>query len=143
MDKQILLQYIDLDQEIKELDEERIKIIYSLSAPKVPDGMPRPKNSKSDPVANAAIRLAALSEKIAQKTDELIALRIKIEEAIAALPSKERRVMRLRYIRGLKWAQIAERIFGDKEDYFERADSYLRTVTRIHGRALQKTRNCP
>lgn len=59
-------------------------------------------------------------------------------EIINALPCVEQRqVMFARYMDGQSWRNIAAAIFGDKADYAERADSYLRRVHRIHGTALK------
>ena len=61
----------------------------------------------------------------------------KLTGIINALPTAEQRqVMLARYMDGTGWKDIAAAMFGDKTNYDERAESYLRRVHRIHGSAL-------
>lgn len=56
---------------------------------------------------------------------------------INALPcAEQRQVLLARYMDEQKWPIITALIFGKKEDYTERQDSYKRQIYRIHGYAL-------
>lgn len=63
--------------------------------------------------------------------------REKLAEMLNALHSEhQRQVILARYFDGHSWAQITALIFGNKPDFLERAESYMRRVFRIHGNAL-------
>lgn len=49
----------------------------------------------------------------------------------------ERSVILIRYIDGEEWTKVSEILFGNREDYEERKESYMRLTTRRHGRALE------
>jgi RNA polymerase sigma factor (sigma-70 family) len=61
-------------------------------------------------VGNCAAQLWQLSQLLAQRLNQLIALRREIEDFIADLQPEERRILRLYYIEGLTWEQTAERL---------------------------------
>lgn len=47
----------------------------------------------------------------------------------------------MRYLDGCRWEEVAEMLFGQRDDYEEKADSFLRRVHKIHGAALGKLAN--
>lgn len=65
-----------------------------------------------------------------RKLQDLVNLQIKIEEAIESLNSTERELMRLRYIDGADWTEVAATI------HYEWTQTH-----RIHARALKKIKN--
>lgn len=76
------------------------------------------------------LKLPELTEIYGEKIENLKTRLKRIEDAIAELEPVERRLMRLRYIDGLEWHQVAVRI------------SYSWQQThRIHARALIKLLN--
>ena len=76
------------------------------------------------------LKLPELTEIYCEKIENLKTRLKRIEDAIAELEPVERRLMRLRYIDGLEWHQVAVRI------------SYSWQQThRIHARALIKLLN--
>ena len=64
------------------------------------------------------------------KLEELIAGQLKIEKAIESLNPTERELMRLRYIDGADWTEVAATI------NYEWAQTH-----RVHARALNKIKN--
>ncbi len=52
--------------------------------------------------------------------------------------AKKRAVLRLRYIDGYLWEDVNEILFGDKDDFIEREDSYRRRMFAIHNEALEE-----
>ena len=94
-------------------------------------GAPRETSSQGSAVERKVIRyldtLALYREKIAEKTDRLIAL----EAALDSLDSPvERLIMRLRYIEGRSWVSVCVEL--ESLGYSERQVYY------IHGKALEK-----
>lgn len=111
MDKQTLMQYRQLCREIKELEEEK----EALAAGSLPASWPvgiggRSQGKIKDNVGEAAAQLWQLSQLLAQRLNQLIALRREIETFIENLQPDERRILRLYYIEGLTWEQTAERL---------------------------------
>ena len=138
MDKQTLKQYLAIVKEIGHLKEEKESVFLIQLQRKPLDGMPRSTATAGDPVGQAVEKRAKLDALIDAKLDNLIALREEIERAIEALPPVERDLLRLRYITGLTWPDVTERLYGDEVDFLDRFDSYLRRVTRQHERAIRK-----
>jgi DNA-directed RNA polymerase specialized sigma24 family protein len=64
------------------------------------------------------------------KLEELLVSQMRIEKAIEGLNPTERELMRLRYIDGAEWIDIAETI------HYEWAQTH-----RVHARALAKIKN--
>lgn len=111
MNKQAFQQYRQLCREIKELEEEK----EALAAGQLPASWPlgrrgRRGGGRVDAVGDTAARLWQLSQLLAQRLNQLIALRGEIEAAIEDLEPEERRLVRLYYIEGLTWEQTAERL---------------------------------
>ena len=65
-----------------------------------------------------------------QKLQALVDLQVQIEQAIESLPPTERELMRLRYIDGADWTEVAATI------HYEWTQTH-----RIHARALAKIKN--
>ena len=91
----------------------------------VNDGMPR--GSEQSDLSNYIVKLDEMIEELKNERLERAKLRQRIESDIRALDSEdEQEVLRLRYIKGLKWEQVA----------VEMGYTYRRTL-QIHGKALQ------
>lgn len=110
MDKQTFQQYRQLCREIRELEEEKEALAEGSLPASWPVGGLRGKGLPKDTVGNAAARLWQLSQLLAQRLNQLITLRKEIEKTIEALQPEERRLLRLYYIEGLNWEQVAERL---------------------------------
>ena len=72
----------------------------------------------------------ALKAMYHEKLQSLLECQLKIEKAIESLNSTERELMRLRYIDGAEWLDVAETI------HYEWTQTH-----RIHARALAKIKN--
>lgn len=48
----------------------------------------------------------------------------------------ERAVLRLRYFDRADWDGICAALYGDRQDYLDRLDSYQNRTYKAHGRAL-------
>ena len=74
--------------------------------------------------------LQPLEDLYRQKLQALVDLQVRIERAIESLNSTERELMRLRYIDGADWTEVAATI------HYEWTQTH-----RIHARALTKIKN--
>lgn len=79
-------------------------------------------------VEHAAERIAGVVEELERQQAECARLRLTISKAIASVPDgRLRELLRLRYVDGLTWEQIAEEMnYGRRQ------------VTRLHGDALER-----
>jgi DNA-directed RNA polymerase specialized sigma24 family protein len=126
--KKRLNSYRELQAEREHLVEELKQLEALAASPAGPNtsGMPR-RPGVSDPVLNMTIKLTALKDKYHRLIGSLVVAQTDIEEIIEALEPTERTLARLRYIDGLTWEAIGERM------------GYCwRQMHRIHGRMLGK-----
>jgi RNA polymerase sigma factor (sigma-70 family) len=81
----------------------------------------------ADRVANLAVKIADLCAVLEEKKAAVLSLRTEIEAAIRQLEPFERRLIRLRYVSGLRWEKIALKL-----------NYSWRQVYRTHSSALEK-----
>lgn len=114
----------DIERRLKEMEAE-------VPAPRTArlDGMPRSGHSENYVLEAKMDREDELRKLYAEKKAQLNAQLLQIEKAIEVLESTERTILRLYYIDGLTWEEVAV------------AAGYSWSQThRYHARALQKLR---
>lgn len=126
--KRQLNSYRELDAERRQLVEElhRLEILMSSPSSSNTDGMPR-SPGKSNPVERMVTKHVALEQRYRAKLAELVTAQENIEDLIEGLDPTERRLARFRYIDGLRWETVC-----DKMNYS------WRQTHRIHGAILDK-----
>lgn len=126
--KKRLSAYLDAKRECKQI-EERLEVLnakmVSVGSQKL-DGMPR-GGSGGDPMPDMLDTKNRLVERYMALGAELMRTQLDIEEAIDWLDSRERRLMRYRYIDGLTWEQVCVAM-----------DYEWRQTHNIHAGALDK-----
>ena len=134
MNKEELRDYRALTKERKQLEtllEEIESPLYSAKVQRL-TGMPfSPGSGESGSTQERlADRTMELRAKYADKIAELTERQLAIEQAIDALPSTMRQLLRARYIEGLTWEEVCVSIgYGWRQTH------------RIHAEALQKLRS--
>ena len=132
MTKNELKQYRTIKLELDQMDQERecwyTKAEMCVRSPSRSPGYA----GEHDPYPDIIDKLDEVRTKIAQKCCELLDLRRRIEDTIDGLDSKERYIIRARYIDGLKWERIAE-ILEFKD---------TRQAYRLHGYAITNISKC-
>ena len=119
--REILAEEKDIREEITYWESRAQKVTASWSA--VPGG-----GKGSDKVQTGAIKVAELRDSLMGKIEELAAVRAEIERAIGTVQDDtQRRLLRLRYIKGMNWEKVA----------IEMNYTY-QWVWELHGRALKK-----
>ena len=123
MDKEVLIQYCDMKEEIKDLRQRIVKLDKFLEHPPIVSDTV--KGSRKDltigPIKITGIpnpqyiRKQALRDRyrmlLEVKEAELLELTCQVEEYIESIPKAELRIMfRLYYIDGLTWVQVAHRM---------------------------------
>lgn len=110
------------EKEIREeIDDLRMNKMFPAL---IQDGMPH--GSSCMDLSEYAAQLDELLDNLKAQMEQRIRLKKEITQKIEEMPDEtEKTVLRLRYIRWMKWEQIAERMGYS-----------LRNITKIHGKAL-------
>ena len=125
-----------LKQKLEVLDDRS----RSPSSPTI-DGLPHGSGFRN-PTDNYAVRIEELLDQIEQAEAEAEAIFKEIESAIEKMPGttaalvRQKEILKLRYIDLLKWGDISRVLFGSKDDYTAREESYIRRTTKTHSKAL-------
>lgn len=111
------------EREIREeIDDLRMNKMFPTL---IQDGMPH--GSSCGDLSAYAVQLDELLIELKDQMEQRIRIRREITQKIEEMQDEtEKTVLRMYYINGLKWKEIADRMGYD-----------IRNVTRVHGRALQ------
>ncbi len=126
--KEFLNQYLNAEKEIgikldqiARLRELSTKITQTLTPDKV-------KSNSENRLESSVSKIVDIEREIGASIDQLERTRLQVESVINSVPNvNQRNVLRLRYISGMKWEQIAVKLNYD-----------YRWVLRLHGKALNK-----
>ncbi|MBQ0037838.1 MAG: sigma-70 family RNA polymerase sigma factor [Clostridiales bacterium] len=131
MTKERLRQYIALSKEAQQIKEQIEEINASMLSPKIQriNGVPSGGNFGGSVLETMVTRYDSLVAIYCEKMKIIAEEQKAIENAISTLNSNERIIMRARYIEGLPWDKVCEKICYSR-----------RQVNRIHGIALLKIR---
>ena len=125
----------DIDNQIERHELLSQKMI-SIGSPTLSD-MPKAVSPTHDKIANMVAMKMELEESIREDVQKQSEERKEIEEILKHLKkSDEKAVIRMRYLDGVSWNDVVDMIFGGKEDFLGKEDTYLRRVHKIHGSAL-------
>lgn len=129
MTKEELKEYIETKREIK-IIEEKIEFLEEKKTSiksMIIDDMPKPEPNQ-DRLGELLGEIEELIEMYNEKQDKLFKQQMKIEKCIDKLDnSKERNIMRLRYLEGMKWEKVCVETNYSWEN-----------VHRIHRKILSK-----
>ena len=126
--KEFLNQYLNAEKEIgikldqiARLRELSTKITQTLTPDKV-------KSNSENRLESSVSKIVDIEREIGTSIDQLERIRLQVESVINSVPNvNQRNVLRLRYISGMKWEQIAVKLNYD-----------YRWVLRLHGKTLNK-----
>ena len=123
--KKYLWQYQECKRELERLEAERIEVRLNKMFPSiVQDGMPHASGCSD--LSGYASKVDELDRKIMKTIYKRIQTLTDIRNRINAVKNQsEREVLTYRYIRGMKWGDIARKMKYERE-----------SVIRIHGKAL-------
>lgn len=125
----------DIDNQIERL--ERLVSKMTGAGSKVITDMPRAPSVSTDRMAEFVEQKEELESSIRQAVEEQSCERSEIEDILKLLRhSDERAVIRIRYFDRESWNTVSEMMFGSKNDFHGKEDTYLRRVHKIHGSAL-------
>lgn len=107
-----------------------------------PDGMPHGSGNPVDVLGKTIAKLERLRSQVAAAEIESDSIYEEIEEAIGKIAgarcAEKKSVLQLRYLDCAAWSDVNNALFGDRKDFLDREDSYMRRVFYIHGEALGK-----
>lgn len=120
MTKELLEQYPDICDEIKELEEQMRRGVGDTVSGSLPEY----------PYTQHSISIKGVPPDLAGRKDKLLAQKSEIEAFVAGLPnSRQRRIVTYRALRGYSWGSVAAKM-GHK--YSEHA------VKHVYYRAIEK-----
>ena len=123
--KRFLMQYRNQQAEIRSIEEELATLRMKKMHPSLSiDGMPG--GAGASDLSSYAAAVDKIERRLLRQKKRLLKTMYQSEQAIGSLEdSRQRSILKDRYILGLSWAKIAERQFLEE-----------RQVYRIHGDAL-------
>ena len=126
--KKRLNSYRELQAERQQLQEELEHLELLMRSPGGPnlDGMPKSPGS-GNPIERMVIKHLTLLDRYKAQIARMVNEQTAIEDMIEALDPTERRLARFRYIDGLNWETVCEKM-----------NYSWRQTHRIHGRVLDK-----
>lgn len=109
--KKLLHEYLPIKRELDQIAQQLKQFETLMGSPTGGrmDGMPH-GSGKSDPVQQAVERHEDLIELYRRKMDALLLAQIRIETLIDCLDPISRKLLRHRYIEGLKWEEVCVRM---------------------------------
>lgn len=129
MDKSELKNYREIVCGAEKLAEEIERLRCKAESRTWPDGMPH-TNYSEDRLSGIVAKIVDLSKLLEGKQESLIYRRKQIEAVIDQLEPGEQTLIRLKYVHGLSWDQVANEL-----------NYSVRQVTRLHGAILGKLDN--
>jgi len=137
--KERLYSYRESDKEIDEQIERLERLVSKMSRPGATalSDMPKNHSASTDRMADMVSRKEELESCIKVAIRKRDSERKSIESMLKKLKrADERSVIRMRYFDGVGWNDVNRMMFGRKDDFDEREDSYLRRVHHLHSNAI-------
>lgn len=143
--KKRLQLYGERDREYCDLIERREVLQSRAYAPKGTqlDGLPHSTGFVSDRTGNLVGQLEELDIELSEKRSDLRALYHELDNYIGQIKTARRRgwpdrraVLQMRYLDLADWNTITVMLFGQRNDFEDRQESYLRRTHRLHMTAL-------
>lgn len=127
--KRKLAEYQDISAEAEQIREELTRLEAKRLAPGTAkwDALPGGGSGTGDPVLNPLTQLERLEARYNAQLERLAKAQLEVEDMIEGLGSNERKLMRYRYIKGLKWEAVCVAMGYE-----------WRQTHRIHAAALDK-----
>lgn len=131
--------YREADRRIENQTEalERLQVkLEGIGAQEI-TGMPRSPSPSNDRISDLLNQKIEIEEEIAEDVETHRKERKNIKAILRKLRSAdESAVITYRYLIGMSWYDVTDALFGAKEDYLGKEESYQRRTYNIHGQAL-------
>lgn len=142
--KEWLLRFRDAERDSASLDSRIAAMRARIESARTShlDGMPHGSGFEGDNVGAALSRLSELEEEAKETRAHGMALYHEINDAIKRITGPDspyqRAVLQTRYLDLESWTGVSEVLFGQRDDFLDKQESFLRRVHKIHGAALSK-----
>lgn len=142
--KSWLHRYKELQTDADRLHDRLDELRSRAESAKIPglDGMPRSLSYDGDRTGSLLAQIEEAEAEARAAQQEATAARRDLETAIKKISgprwADRREVLRLRYVDGLRWPDVSERMYGDEADFWDRPEAFLRRVYKLHSSALQE-----
>ena len=124
----------EIDESLEKLRMLRAHMM-SVGAQELSD-MPRPPSISGDRMTEYVIRVEALEAKIDQKFLEHDRDRMAIADLLKKIEPEERYVIWNRYLFGMEWRDVLNRVYQKQTDFEDKIETYRRRMYRAHEKAL-------
>lgn len=134
-----LRKYHNMEMAVADQYERVVRLRENISTPRRSEltGMPKAQNAEGYDYKQ--VELIDLTAEYEEAAKALKAERDNFNSMVALLePGFEPMVIRLRYYDWKEWRDVAFGIFGDRIDYNDKEESYIRRSLSIHKTALNK-----
>lgn len=138
--KELLESYPKLQKRIDNTEARIACLELSMGAPSTTNysGMPSGGRDGSSKTERDVIKKAELEEKLSDMYAEENRMREEIEGLIELMDKPdEQTVIEMHYLDNAKWRLVSIALYGEKPDYDEHEQRYLKRTFKIHGSALQ------
>ena len=138
--KDRLCQYRETQREIEnqsQMIETIVAMMEGIGAQNITD-MPKSHSPNNDRFTDLLTQKAEIEEEIGEILEHQKEERKYFQNVLRHVKrADERAVIRFRYLLCMSWDGVANALFGNTTDYLGKEESYLRRVTKLHGRALE------
>ncbi|MEZ3438039.1 MAG: DUF1492 domain-containing protein [Oscillospiraceae bacterium] len=125
----------DIENQLERIERMEAKLT-SAGSPVFSD-LPKAPSPSQQRMADLTNQKIDLEHKVARVIERQKAERTEIEEIIDKLEiSDEKAVIRMRYLDSADWDSVLSMLFGGREDFLSKEDSYKRRMYKLHGSAL-------
>ena len=138
--KAFLESYPKLQKRIDNTEARLTALCLSMGEPSTPSysGMPSGSRDGSSKQERDVIKKIELEEKLRDMYAEENRKREQIEAMIERMDKPdEQTVIEMHYLDNSKWRPISIALYGEKPDYDQHEQKYLKRTFKIHGSALQ------
>jgi len=137
-----LRRYQQITEDIENL-ESRLEVLeIRAKSPRTSniDGMPHEPSSEHDRIGDAVAKIDSVKRTIAERKAQANEVYREIDTMIERLQGRYahlwRIILQLRYLDHAEWNDINFSVFGGKNDYNDKEESYMRRVYKYHKDAL-------
>lgn len=140
--KQWLHRYQDLQHDADRLWDRAGELRGRVEAARTShlDGLPHAHGGDADRIGGIVSELEEVEAEAREAQEEATAVRRDIAATIKQIHgprwADKRECLRLRYLDGLRWEDISEKLYGDSQDFWDKSDIFLRRAYKLHSEAL-------
>ena len=98
--------------------------------------MPRASGDGMSRQERMILRLSSMEENLRKLADEEERLYERIDNAIQGMKADLGALLSFRYLDGMKWEMVSVELYGDKPDFYDKEEKYLKRTYRDHKSAL-------